>query len=286
MPPIDPNTLLVVLWGLLVLLMSWTWLPALIAALGGTRYENGGDTDPTNLEPTGGDEDYQFWYDQATQLGYKPIGQGFMRIRFDGPIWEQRTDVRMFWNKSQQSYLFLQRLRAPRAVWYSTHFAACYTDGGLLLSDNTQNSRPDFELEFIRQGKICFDLQELEILHQAAVEVTRKQGRSIEADGTIETLLRSTELNAGSAARHLGGRRGWDFLLLNGLIHACGSIPAAMAVGFAHIGLLITNFVLWGLLNFSQMIEKRQKTEMMRIALFHAIRQRSKNIPANVVSSR
>ena len=43
-------TVTVVLWGLAALVLGWTWLPAMISALRGARYANGGIEDPAALE--------------------------------------------------------------------------------------------------------------------------------------------------------------------------------------------------------------------------------------------
>ena len=37
MPGLDPNTAIFLLWGMTALVLAWTWIPALISALGGTR---------------------------------------------------------------------------------------------------------------------------------------------------------------------------------------------------------------------------------------------------------
>src|SRR5215213_4414705 len=76
--PMDDQTLSVVLWGAAVLFLGWTWVPALISGLGGTRYANGGTDDPTALEPGPGESDYAFWHRQLVVLGYEPLGPAWM----------------------------------------------------------------------------------------------------------------------------------------------------------------------------------------------------------------
>src|SRR5690242_8689125 len=73
-PMDDPTT--IVLWGVAALILGWTWLPALIAGLGGSRYANGGTDDPSALD-TANESDYRVWADQLTALGYAPLGAGF-----------------------------------------------------------------------------------------------------------------------------------------------------------------------------------------------------------------
>ena len=64
MPGFDVKTAIVVLWGLTALLLAWTWVPALIAALGGTRYQCGGTNDTHGMETSTAQPDYAFWAEQ------------------------------------------------------------------------------------------------------------------------------------------------------------------------------------------------------------------------------
>src|SRR5262245_48030980 len=80
-PMADSTT--IVLWGIAALILGWTWVPALIAGLGGSRYANGGTDDPSVLD-SANEPDYRLWSEQLASLGYEPIGAGFMRLSFHG----------------------------------------------------------------------------------------------------------------------------------------------------------------------------------------------------------
>ncbi len=46
----NETTWAVILWGAAILMLGWTWVPAFISGMGGTRFSNGGSEDPTPLE--------------------------------------------------------------------------------------------------------------------------------------------------------------------------------------------------------------------------------------------
>src|SRR5687768_12719085 len=102
----DEPTLTVVLWGAAILFLGWTWVPALVSALGGGRYANGGTDDPTALEPGAAEADYAFWSQQLLALGYEPLGTGWMRLTFHGPQWRYESRVRGFYSRARQTYAF------------------------------------------------------------------------------------------------------------------------------------------------------------------------------------
>src|SRR4051812_45432709 len=93
--PMNEITWAVLAWCLAVVLLGWTWLPALLSGLGWTRYSNGGSEDPTQLS-TATEPDFLFWQQQLVGLGYEPLGMAWMRITFNGPDWRYQTEVRVF----------------------------------------------------------------------------------------------------------------------------------------------------------------------------------------------
>jgi len=93
----NETALAVVLWGIAALLLGWTWVPAVISGLGGTKYANGGTDDPTALDPSTQGADYAFWHEQLRALGYEPLGPAWMRVSFHGPQWRYETQVRTFY---------------------------------------------------------------------------------------------------------------------------------------------------------------------------------------------
>src|SRR5205085_9225976 len=120
-------------------------------------YSSGGTEEPDALTPSSSEPDYSFWHKQITALGYKPLGHGWMRIAFNGPLWRYESAVRVFYSRAEQSFAFIQKQPRPLDVWSLTIFATCWREGGLLLTNNQMDESPDDSL-FIIQGKETTDL--------------------------------------------------------------------------------------------------------------------------------
>ncbi|MBO0698464.1 MAG: hypothetical protein J2P46_08725 [Zavarzinella sp.] len=262
----DEPTLSAILWGAAVLFLGWTWVPALISGLGGTRYANGGSDDPTALDPAAGEPDYAFWHRQITGLGYEPVGPAWMRITFHGPEWRFETGVRAFYSRAKQTFAFVQRQPRPMDIWWLTSFATSWQDGGLLLTSNAVDEAPG-EGDYIVQGIESTDLaavQELHLGHKARLEAG---GRKADRDGSLTTLLKATEQHAGRMARHVGARLGQTYLATHGAIHLFLSFPVAYMLGPGHWAVAMVNLVLGGILRMSEYTAKRQAANVMRSRL-------------------
>jgi hypothetical protein len=262
----DEPTLAVVLWGAAVLLLGWTWLPALISAVGGGRYANGGTDDPVALDPTAGEADYAFWARQLLALGYEPIGQGWMRLTFHGPLWRYETRVRAFYAKAKQAYAFVQKQPRPLDVWWLTIFATCWQDGGLLVTSNANDEAPG-DGEFVVQGMESMDLAAVEELHLGHKVRLEAAGRRPERDGRFDTLLKATEAHAGPASRHLGLKTAQTYLLAHGTIHLFLSAPVAYMMGLGHWSVPMVNLILGAVLSLSEHAAKRAAGRLMRVQL-------------------
>jgi hypothetical protein len=254
--------LTVLLWGLGILVLGWTWVPALISGLGGTRYSNGGSEDPSPLG-TASDSDYLFWQRQLTTRGYDPLGTGWMRLNYYGSDWRYETQVRAFRSADRGTFAFIQKQPAPLDVWWLTMFATCWQDGSLLLTSNATDQPPD-EGEYVVQGMESTDLAAVEELHLGEAVRQRAAGRRVDPDSNLDTLLRATARHAGPAARYTGVKLGQSYLLTHGVIHVMLSVPAAVAVGFGHWAVPMVNLVLGSILNVSQYAAKRRAGRLMR----------------------
>ena len=263
----DDQTLSVVLWGVAILLLGWTWLPALISALGGGRYANAGTDDPAALDPTPAEPDYAFWARQLLALGYEPLGPAWMRLTFHGPLWRYETRVRAFYAKAKQTYAFVQKLPRPLDVWWLTMFATSWQDGGLLVTSNGSDEAPGDDGEFVVQGMESMDLAAVEELHLGQKARLEATGQRPERDGRFETLLKATETHAGRAARHLGLKTGQTYLLTHGLIHLFLSAPVAYMMALGHWSVPLVNLVLGVVLNLSEHAAKRAAAAAMRSQL-------------------
>jgi hypothetical protein len=267
MPGFDEKTAIVVLWGLAALAMAWTWLPALIAALGGTRYSCGGAADLHGLEPSAAEPDYSFWAEQLLALGYEPLGRGWSRVNFAGPEWSLRTPLRLFRHPQKQCYALMQMAPAPFHFWPGAVFATVWADGGILLTDNNVAADPHPDDEYIRQGVVSLKLADVESLHLATMEVLRRGGRRIDPAGDIDSLLHALERHLGPEARTNHGRAGLQYLLVHGLIHLCVTTPAAYISGVTHWSVPLVNLVLAMILLYGESSQKRQYARAVRAAL-------------------
>jgi hypothetical protein len=247
------------------LLLGWTWIPALISGLGGTRYVNGGSEDPTQLE-TANEPDYLFWHGQLVARGYRPLGTGWMRLSYYGSDWRYESRVRAFRSPDRGTYAFVQKQPRPLDVWWLTMFATCWQDGSLLLTSNAAD-QPPAGGDFILQGMESTDLAGVEELHLGEAVRLRAAGRRADPDGSLDTLLRSTTRHAGPASRYTGVKLGQSYLLAHGAIHTVLSIPVAAAVGFGHWGVPIVNLVLGAILAASQYVAKRRAGRLMHVQI-------------------
>src|SRR3954447_4041983 len=226
----NDTALAVVLWGLAVLLLGWTWVPALLSGLGATRYANGGAEDPSLLDAAT-EPDYLFWQRQLAALGYQSLGVGWMRLTFYGSEWRYEVQVRVFRSANRDVFAFIQKQPRPLDVWWLVVLATCWRDGGLLLTNNGSDTPPDTS-DYVTQGMETTDLAALEELHGREVVQLRTTGRRPETDGSVETLLRATSRHAGPQACYHGVKLGQSYLLAHGAIHAVLSAPAALTMGF------------------------------------------------------
>jgi hypothetical protein len=258
----DDPTLAVVMWGLAALVLGWTWVPAVISGLGGTRYANGGTEDPTALE--GANElDYLFWQRQIAGLGYEPVGPAWMRVAFHGSQWRYETAVRVFYSRAKQAYVFVQRQPRPLDVWWLTMFATCWQDGGILLTSNAVDEPPG-EGESVVQGMESHNLAMVEELHRDRDATLRSEGRRPYADGRIDTLLAATERHARESARRVGVSLGQTYMATHMFVHFFMTLPAAILVGMGHWGVPLGNLVLGGLFNLAEHLAKRRAAAIMR----------------------
>lgn len=259
----DDTTLAIVLWGATALLLGWTWIPALIAGLGGSRFQLTGSEDPTALQLTNAAPDYAIRYEQLTKLGYEPVGSATMRMNFHGSDWRHDFQFRVFWSRAKQTFAFLQKQPRPLDVWWLVSFATCWTDGGLLLTNNGSNEEPG-EGDYIIQGIESDDLAAVESLHMSTRDRLVASGKRIERDGGLETLLTAIRNQASSAARYVAVKLGQTYLMTHAVLHVVLSLPIAFINGVGHWGVAMVNLVLGSLFALSEFITRRRAGEKLR----------------------
>lgn len=266
MPGIDPNTVIVVLWGLAAVILAWTWMPALISSLGGTRYLVGLGADLEGADRARREPDYEFWARQLVALGYEPLGYAWSRVNFAGPEWALFTPLRVFVHPQKQCFAYMQKAPAPFWFWPGAIFATVWSDGSMLISDNNIAAEPNPEDDLIRQGVVTLQLAELETLHLATMEAFRRSGRKPEGELTIDTLLNAIQRHFGAEAKRIYSRSGTNYLFAHGLIHICLSTPAAYVAGLGHWSVPLVNLVLAVIMLWGESSQKRQYAAAVRYA--------------------
>jgi hypothetical protein len=264
--PIDIDTLKTVLWGVLVLLLLGSWLPALIAALGGTTVRVSGENALEELTPRNTQDEYAAWYQQAMVADYQPLGTVRVRVTYAGPRWRVDTPIRLFAHRANKRYFQVQYVGHPINLWFVAAVTSGLRDGSLLTTSSLPAAPPDWEAGFLRQGVASADLAELETLHEAGLNLLQAQGRTADSEITIDRYLELVREQYGEHIRKESVRQGWDYLLMHVIIHGCASLPAAYALNSFHWGVAVTNLMIWFLLYISDVVQKRQIAAMMRIA--------------------
>lgn len=266
MPGFDPKTAIYALWAVAALVLAWTWIPALISAIGGTRYLTGLAPDLEGADKIKPEPDYEFWARQIVALGYEPIGHAWTRINFAGAEWAVFTPLRIFVHPQKQCFAFMQKAPAPFWFWPGAIFATLWSDGTMLISDNNIAADPNPDDELIRQGVVTLKLAELEVAHMATMEVLRRSGRKPEGELTVDALLQAMQRHFGAEAKRNFSRAGSQYLFAHGLIHISISTPAAYIAGIGHWSVPLVNLVLAFIMLYGESSQKRQYAAAIRYA--------------------
>jgi len=238
--------------------MAWTWIPAVISSLGGTRFLCGPAAD-SDADAAKREADYEYWAAQLTELGYEPLGRAWSRVNFAGPEWVIFSPLRVFANPDKHCFAFMQKAPAPFWFWPGAVFVTVWADGAMLVSDNNLVGDPNPEDELIRQGVVTLKLAELESLHLATMEVLRRSGRKPEAELTMERHF-------AVEAKRAHGRAGTQYIFAHGLIHICLSTPAAYVAGITHWSVPLVNLILALVMLYGESAQKRQYARAVRRA--------------------
>jgi hypothetical protein len=256
-------TLSLVLWCATGLILGWTWIPAFIAGVGGTRYSIEGSDDPTVLTPGYSGADYAAWHKQISALGYDPLGIMRMRITCHGPLWRYEIHARVFRSRSKHVYAFIQKQPWPLDSWSLAMFATCWNDGGLLLTSNGAQESPDHG-PYVVQGTETTDLAAVEQLHLATCEKMKDAGKRPDPDGSLETLLTAIRKHAGSAARYVGLKLGQTYLAPHVFIHLIVSVPFVYMNGIGHWSVPFANLIVGSVIAGGEQIAKRRAGKLLK----------------------
>ena len=271
----DDLNLVGVMWAIVVLLLGWTWVPAAIAAMGGARYSNFKQDDPDDLEPEADERDFTFWHRQIIELAYAPIGTWRMRMTFHGADWLYESRVRGYYSRASRTYAFIHKLDRPVNLWWLTKFATCWTDGGLLVTNNMVARRLE-ELDYLAQGMETTDMAALEEVHKKEMSLQIAGGKRAEAMGDLSTLLTATATHTGPAAAKLCARIGRKYLVLNALVHMVATLAASFLDGFDAVYVPLINLFLWAFLAMARREQRRRGETEMRAMIARESRVRKR----------
>jgi hypothetical protein len=194
--PDVPDFVVVGLWAAAGLWLVWWFVPLTISALGGTRYTNGGEEDPAAIEPNGTDPAYTAAFDALRELGYEPVGPGWMRLIFHLRFWVYRTKVRAFRKRAAGRFAFLhEQPFAPG--WHQVFFATCWADGGLDLTAGGLADTFTADDGFASESVPTLDPAAVEAQHASRVAAREANGRRRDPDLSLANLLAATGRYAG-----------------------------------------------------------------------------------------
>jgi hypothetical protein len=267
MPQIDKDAIVVGLWALAVIVLAWSWVPALIAALGGTRFLCGGALETHGMDPSANQPDYSYWAEQLLAAGFEPLGNAWMRTNFAASDWSLYSDVRVFLNQHSHSFAFMQKAPAPFNFWPGVVFATPWADGRLLVTDNNSAADPKPDDDLIRQGVVSLRLDKVLTYHLATMEVLQRNGRKLDPELSLDTLLHCWERHIGPEQRTYYGRAARQYLLVHGLVLVMLTTVAVYFTGPTEWQVPVTNIAVAMLLFIGESSQKRQYARAARAAL-------------------
>jgi hypothetical protein len=260
---VNDTALVIVLWGSVAIFLGWTWVPALIAGLGGTRFRIDGTEDPVALQSAAAEPGFATRFQQITNLGYEPLGVAQIRLTFYGSAWRFDIPMRVFWSRTRKMFAFYQQQPRPMDSWWLISFATCWSDDGLLLTNNAVDESPS-EGQYVVQGIEANDPAAVEALHLATRDRLQTGGKQPIPNGSLETLLAAIRGNAASAARYVSVRLAQTYLATRIPIHLVLSAPVAYMNGLGHWLLPAANLGLSVFLIAGEQVAKRRAGKLLR----------------------
>lgn len=257
----DPLSLFIA-WVGVAIVLGWTWLPAFLSGLGGVRAKVH-LSDVATFDHAARDPAFQAWDAQIQQAGFRPCGEGSLRIGCAAAKWRWDTALVVYAVPREFAYIIIQQQAAPVRVWTPVIVATCWTNGGLLLTNNAQTTERD-EGDYTTQGLETNDLQALLELHRSEVQSLANKGFRLERELTLETLTKAFQQHMIPAAREQFIRQGQTFLALRLVIHAFVMGPLVWIGGWSNVGLPVVNLILGCLFAYSDFSLERKLAKDLR----------------------
>lgn len=260
------------LWALTIVMMAWTWVPSLFAAVGSTRYRDAG-TEDTELAPGPREDDYAFWFDQLRERGYAPLGHGVVRLFNASERWVSETPMRVLHSKSKKWHAFVHKGDPPFDFWMFTTIATVLADGGLVMTTSAPLAEPTISDDYVRVGVPTMNFAELEEHHQKILARVRDTQPWPDSDQSLENLLRVMREKMEPSLREFHRRAGKGYLVVNAIFHGCVTLPTAWVLGLGHWGVPVSNLVLYFVMRYGQAFQDAQVARLLKERLLAMRRQ-------------
>lgn len=254
----DKTTALVACWTATVLLLGWTWFPAIVAALGGTRYRLQAAERTEDFVPSPHEPDVEVWVDQVRQLGYGVAAAGLGRIEYLEAEWRIDAPFRLYYAPQKYTYVILQKMPDPWNFWREVLFVTRLSDGGLLITRNVPVRPREPDAAVLDQGLESFELAEVEALHLGTLDALRRRGQRPDADNSIDGLMAALEAANAPGVQRAAQQMGKRFLAMHFIIHGCVSLPAGYFAGLTGWELPLSNLVLCLVMRIGELVQRRQ----------------------------
>jgi len=141
---------LAVLWLGAGAVTLWTWLPAVLDALGLTLWQDSMDHDAAALEPSGSDAAYEELFAQLRCLGFVPVGTRSKTCWYFCHHWYRNFQVRIFAVPQGDCIAVMYKLW-PWDTW-RLYFLTAFSDGAIVETANQMESFRIDEPDFLRWG--------------------------------------------------------------------------------------------------------------------------------------
>jgi hypothetical protein len=185
----------------------WTWLPAVLNALGLTLWQVSMDDDVVALEPSGSDAVYEELFAQLHRLGFVPVGRRSETCWFFCHHWHRNFQARIFAVPQGDCIAVTYKLR-PWDQWRLC-FVTAFSDGAIVETANQMESLRIDEPDRLRWGLATPDRALLLERHREVCRNFAAGGSRSLAVLPVDELSR---LELQHVARHHRKRHRWTGL--------------------------------------------------------------------------
>jgi len=230
----------------------WTWLPAVLNALGLTLLQVCMDDDAAALEPSGSDAAYADLFAQLHGLGFVPVGRRSKTCWFFCHHWYRNFQGRIF-TVPQGSCIAVTYKLWPGDTWRLS-FLTAFSDGAIVETANQMESFRIDEPDYLRWGLATPDRALLLERHREVCRSFAAGGSRIFAVLPVEEVSR---LEHHHGSRYHRKHHRWIGLIVMSMSLCCLGIGLlCLSIGLLLVGrfgdtapyLLPVSVIAWGFL--------------------------------------